>query len=82
MKPGAGVEVYREPVTQAPVWPQCAAQWGQGPGFKGRVAARLEGWFAGKNDLKDKLEELVKSLWEANGHPATAAPGAGGGAGG
>jgi hypothetical protein len=60
----AGVEVYREPVTQAPVWPQCAAQWGQGPGFKGRVAARLEGWFAGKNDLKDKLEDLVKSLWE------------------
>jgi hypothetical protein len=61
---GAGVEVYREPLTQAPVWPPCAAEWGQGSGFKMRVAARLKGWFASKNDLKEKLEDIVNSLWE------------------
>ena len=61
---GAGVEVYREPLAQAPVWPHCAAEWGQGPGFKMRVAARLEKWFASKNDLKEKLEDIVNSLWE------------------
>jgi transcriptional regulator with XRE-family HTH domain len=60
----AGVEVYREPLTQAPVWAPCAAEWGQGPGFKMRVAARLERWFASNNDLKEKLEEIVNNLWE------------------
>jgi transcriptional regulator with XRE-family HTH domain len=60
----AGVEVYREPLTQAPVWAPCAAEWGQGPGFKMRVAARLERWLVGKSDLKDKLENIVSSLWE------------------
>jgi transcriptional regulator with XRE-family HTH domain len=60
----AGTEVYREPTMQAPVWPPCAAEWGRGPGFKMRVAERLERWFASRNDLKDKLEEIVNSLWE------------------
>lgn len=60
----AGVEVYREPLTQAPVWAPCAAEWGQGPGFKMRVAGRLERWFASKNDLKERLEAIVNSLWE------------------
>jgi hypothetical protein len=59
-----GVEVYREPVTQADIWPGCAGEWGRGPGFKMRVAARLERWFASRNDLKDRLEEIVNSLWE------------------
>jgi hypothetical protein len=60
----AGVEVYREPLTQAPVWAPCAAEWGQGPGFKMRVAARLERWFISENDLKEKLEDIVNKLWE------------------
>jgi transcriptional regulator with XRE-family HTH domain len=63
---GAGVEVYREPVTQAPVWPRCVAEWGQGPGFKIRVAGHLEKWLASKNDLKETLEDIVNSLWEQN----------------
>ena len=37
---------------------------GAGTGFKMRVAARLEKWFASKNDLKEKLEDIVNSLWE------------------
>jgi hypothetical protein len=60
----AGVEVYREPLTQAPVWGPCASEWGQGPGFKLRVAARLERWFASQHGLKDKLEEILNTLWE------------------
>jgi transcriptional regulator with XRE-family HTH domain len=62
----AGVEVYKEPLTQAGVWAPCAAEWGQGPGFARRVAARLEGWFANQNGLKDKLEEVLTTLWEQN----------------
>ena len=60
----AGVEVYRAPLSQAPVWAACAGEWGQGPGFKMRVASHLEKWFASKPDLKDKLEEIVNNLWE------------------
>ena len=60
----AGVEVYREPLTQAPVWGQCAAEWGQGPGFKARVAGRLDTWFSQRADLKESLENIVTGLWE------------------
>jgi hypothetical protein len=60
----AGVEVYREPLNQAGVWAPCAAEWGQGPGFKMRVAGLLEKWFASRDDLKERLEAIVNSLWE------------------
>lgn len=60
----AGMEVYREPLTQSAVWQQCAAEWGQGAGFKGRVANRLEQWFDGNAGLKEKLEEIATGFWE------------------
>jgi transcriptional regulator with XRE-family HTH domain len=60
----AAVEVYREPLTQAAVWPVCAGEWGQGSGFKHRVADHLEKWFSGQSKLKDTLEEVLESLWE------------------
>jgi len=60
----AGMEVYREPLTQDPVWSRCAAQWGAGPGFKLRVASDLEGWFEARADLKDKLEGITTTLWD------------------
>ncbi len=60
----AGMEVYREPLSQSPIWTQCAAQWGAGPGFKSRVAADLEGWFEKRADLKDTLEEITNTLWD------------------
>jgi hypothetical protein len=60
----AGVEVYREALTQAPVWTACASEWGRGPGFKIRVAERLENWFESKLDLKETLESIIGSLWE------------------
>lgn len=60
----AAVEVYREPLTQAPVWPVCAGEWGQGSGFKLRVANHLEKWFTSQSKLKDILEDVLESLWE------------------
>lgn len=60
----AGMEVYRDPLSQAPVWTTCAAHWGAGSGFKLRVARDLEAWFDDRNDLKDKLEDIATTLWE------------------
>jgi len=60
----AGMEVYRGPLAQDPVWTRCASQWGAGPGFKSRVASDLEGWFEKRADLKDKLEEITNTLWD------------------
>ena len=61
----AGVEVYDEPITNAAVWGECAAEWGSGPGFKERVASRLERWFEKEASLKAHLEDVVIGLWEA-----------------
>jgi len=60
----AGIEVYREPLLRSPVWSDCASEWGRGPGFKMRVAERLESWFAEEAKLKDRLEQLMNGLWE------------------
>jgi hypothetical protein len=60
----AGMEVYRKPLSQAPIWSQCAGHWGAGPGFKTRVVADLEEWFENRADLRDKLEEITTSLWD------------------
>jgi len=59
----AGMEVYR-PLTQSSVWSECASEWGQGPGFKMRVASRLERWFDGNAPLKEKLEVIANGFWE------------------
>jgi transcriptional regulator with XRE-family HTH domain len=60
----AGGEVYREPLSQAPVWAKCASEWGQGRGFRHRVAQHLEAWFDRKADLKETLEDIINRLWE------------------
>jgi hypothetical protein len=60
----AGMEVYREPLTQSPVWNACSSEWGRGPGFKTRVADHLEQWFARNGPLKDKLEDIATGFWE------------------
>lgn len=59
-----GVEVYREPLSQSPIWSACALEWGRGPGFTKRVAEHLEGWFTEEPELKDRLEQMVNGLWE------------------
>lgn len=60
----AGAEVYREPLSQAPVWSACASEWGLGSGFKARVADHLDKWFDSNPELKERLETIVVSLWE------------------
>ncbi|WP_427551841.1 helix-turn-helix domain-containing protein (plasmid) [Methylomonas sp. MS20] len=59
-----GIEVYRDPLSQAPVWSTCASEWGRGPKFKLRVADHLEQWFTEKTELKEILENMINSLWE------------------
>jgi transcriptional regulator with XRE-family HTH domain len=60
----AGMEVYRGPLSQAPVWAACAGHWGAGGGFKVQVANDLGQWFENRTDLKDKLEEITSTLWD------------------
>ena len=46
-------------------WSRCVGEWGQGPGYKVRVANHNRDWFA--NDLygiSDEVEELVRRGWE------------------
>jgi hypothetical protein len=62
----AGMEVYREPLANSVVWAECVREWGAGPGFKVRVAQKLEDWFKNNGELNDRLEAMVSSLWESN----------------
>ena len=57
-----GVEVYREPLSQARVWSACESEWG--PGYRMRVAEHLENWFSEETKLKDRLEQMINGLWE------------------
>lgn len=59
-----GIEVYREPLSQSSVWSSCVSEWGQGPGFKLRVAKHLETWFSQEGSLKETLEQMINGLWE------------------
>lgn len=58
-------EIYREPLTQDPVWTKCASEWGRGPGFTRRVAQNLQEWFDDtRPDLKEALDERLNALWD------------------
>lgn len=58
-------EIYREPLTQDPVWTKCASEWGRGPGFTRRVAQNLQEWFDDtRPDLKEALDERLSALWD------------------
>ena len=60
----AAMEVYREPLTQDPVWTDCASEWGKGPGFKNRIVQHLQCWFEEtRPDLKEELENRMNLLW-------------------
>ena len=60
----AGMEIYHTPLSSSDVWAKCVGEWGQGPGFKSRIAERLENWFDSQHKLKDQLEDVVNRLWE------------------
>lgn len=61
----AAVEVYRGPLeADVALWTKCASQWGQGPGFKGRVEHLIRDWFEAQTELNQKLEGVMAALWE------------------
>jgi len=61
----ATVEVYRSPLdADSGLWSNCAAQWGAGPGFKGRVERIICEWFERQTELNQKLESVISALWE------------------
>ena len=61
----AAVEVYRGPLeADVGLWSHCAAQWGAGPGFKGRVERIIRDWFEKQTELNQKLEGVMAALWE------------------
>lgn len=59
------MEIYREPLTQDPVWTDCASEWGRGSGFTARVVRHLQQWFdETRPDLKEALDERLGALWD------------------
>ena len=59
-----GTEVYCEKITSATMWYDCASEWGQGSGFKGRVLSHIEKWFKEYADLQNELDELIENFWK------------------
>ncbi len=46
------------------MWYDCASEWGQGSGFKGRVLSHIEKWFKEYADLQNELDELIENFWK------------------
>lgn len=65
----------------APVWGRCAAEWGQGSGFKQRVIAHLRSWsrsqgqFQAHNNIESTIDTLMKSLGHTAASPEASARG-------
>lgn len=56
-----GQTVFKDALKADPLfWQTCMEEWGQGPGYKSRVAAHNKGWF--DNEARKKLEEELKAL--------------------
>lgn len=56
-----GQTVFKDALKADPLfWQACMDEWGQGPGYKSRVAAHNKGWF--DDEARKKLEEELKSL--------------------
>lgn len=56
-----GQTVFKDALKADPAfWQDCLAQWGQGPGYKSRIAGRNRDWF--DNEARRKMEEELKAL--------------------
>lgn len=56
-----GQTVFKDALKADPLfWQSCLNEWGQGPGYKSRVAAHNREWF--DNESRRKLEEELKAL--------------------
>lgn len=56
-----GQTVFKDALrADAQLWQACMDEWGQGPGYKSRVAAHNRDWF--NNEARRKLEEELQTL--------------------
>ena len=57
----------RELKTDIAFWVECDSEWGQGRGYKRRVAGRHEEWFASpdRQVLEGELRALIEKEWQA-----------------
>ena len=56
-----GQTVFKDALKADPLlWQACIDEWGQGPGYKSRVAAHNREWF--NNEARRKLEEELQAL--------------------
>ncbi|MDD5581483.1 MAG: helix-turn-helix transcriptional regulator [Methylobacter sp.] len=61
-----GQTVFRDALKNDPeFWQKCMAEWGQGPGYKARVAEHNQRWFAAetRNQLEEQLKALIEREW-------------------
>jgi transcriptional regulator with XRE-family HTH domain len=61
-----GQAVFRDALKNDPeFWQRCMAEWGQGPGYKTRVAEHNQRWFAAetRNQLEEQLKALIEREW-------------------
>ena len=56
-----GQTVFKDALKADPLfWQACMAEWGQGPGYKTRVAGHNRDWF--DSEARRKLEEELMAL--------------------
>lgn len=62
---GMGRDVHTEYMQPDDMlWDRCVGEWGQGPGYKVRVANHNRDWFAhGRHGIADGVDELVNREW-------------------
>ncbi len=63
-----GQTVFKDALKADPAfWQRCVAEWGQGPGYKTRIAEHNRRWFAddARNHLETQLKSLIEREWSS-----------------